>query len=327
MAKFDEKKLLSALKGKKVLLLGHENADLDSICSELIFQEYLRKNKISSVVGVPQHINDRAQHFCISEKVSFQLNPNLNEFEAIVLFDLNSKEQLGALGKVIEGFIKDECIDVFVFDHHVPEKSSLVKGKNAFIDDSAVSTTQLLYNYFGKSFSKRMHFLNCLGVVEDTGHFLTGDVSSFKAFSDSLEKSKKTFAEVLAYAKHFVPSDERIAFLKAAQRADIKQVNGAIIVTSMVSFYQSAAASKLLSFGADVAIVSGQDKTGVTTLSGRVSTDFREARKFNLVKDLLIPLQEKFGGNCGGHSGAAQWKGKADPRKLLEYSIEILKNF
>jgi len=320
-----QKELLLRCKNKSILLLTHENADLDALCSAAIFQEFLKKNKINSVIGVPHHLNDLAQHFCILEKVSFQLNPNLRGFDLVVLFDVNSLEQLGGLRKSFIELSKCACFDLMVFDHHVLERSSLVRGKNAFIDDCCVSTTQVLYNLLKKSFSKRMHFFNCLGIVEDTGHFLTGDVKSFASFGDSLAKSGFSYGAVLSLSKHSIPNDERIAFLKAAQRSQILQLNSALVVTSIVSFYQSAAASKLLSFGADIALVVGQEKNGFTTLSGRVDLEFKELHKFNLVNHLLLPLQSKIGGDCGGHSGAAQWKGKADPKKVLQLAVDILK--
>lgn len=323
--KISQKSLLAKCRGKRVLLLGHENADLDALCSEAIFHEFLKRNKVRSVIGVPHHLNERAQNFCIAEKMSFAVNPNLGEFGLVILFDVNSPEQLGRLRGSFEGLCAGKCFEVMAFDHHVLHKGSIVRGKGAFIDEDCVSTTQLLYNFFGKNFTKEMHFWNCLGIIEDTGHFLTGDVSSFRAFSDSLEKCGRCFGDVLALSKHFVPPEERIAFLKAAQRAQIIQVNSALVVTSMLSFYQSAAASKLLGFGADIALVAGQEKGGITTLSGRVDSEFKEKHKYNLLTHLLIPLQSRLGGDSGGHSGAAQWKGRVAPEKVLQLALDLLK--
>ncbi|MEI7961515.1 MAG: DHH family phosphoesterase, partial [archaeon] len=194
------KELILKCKKKSILLLTHENADLDAICSALMFQEFLKKNKIKSVIGVPHHINDRAQHFCFNEGISFQLNPNLNEFNLVVLFDVNGPEQLGRLRKSFEELKSCSCFELMVFDHHVLEKDSIVFGMNAFIDETCVSTTELLAKILGSKMSRRMHFLNCLGIIEDTGHFMTGDVDSFESFSSSLKFSNKNFADVLFYA-------------------------------------------------------------------------------------------------------------------------------
>lgn len=354
------KKLLAKCRKKRILLLAHDNADLDAVCSALIFKEFLKKNKISSMMGIPSHINDRAQHLCFAQKVSFQVNPNLKDFDLVLLFDFNSPEQLGRLRKSFEELLRQKCFGAMAFDHHVAERDSLVKGKNAVLDDDCVSTTELLYNLLDevkpgrvlrvlakcslpgqlsklnsvpqnqrfcsdKYFTKQMHFLNCLGIIEDTGHFLVGDSKAFSSFSDSLKKSGKKYSDVLEFSKIQILSDERIAFLKAAQRAEIQQIRDAIVVTSFVSFYQGAAASKLLDFGAHISLVAGQEKDGLTVLSARAESEFKESRKFNLMKGLMIPLKSEIGGDVGGHSGAAQWKGKAAPEKVLQTALELLK--
>lgn len=324
-SKVSLKALLAKCKKKRILLLAHENADLDAVCSAAMFQGFLKKNKINSQIGVPRHLNERAQHFCLSNKVSFLLNPELTEFDLVFLFDFNSPEQLGWLKKKFAGGLKCNCFEAFAFDHHVAEKDSLLKGKDALLDDSCVSTTQLLSALLAKHMSPRMHFFNCIGIIEDTGHFVVGDELAFTSFASSLSLSGKKYADVLEFSRIIVPADERTAFLKAAQRAQIQQINGAIVVTSTVSFYQGHAASKLLDFGAHIAIVAGEEKDGLTTLSARAESEFKEQRNFNLMKQLMMPLKEKLGGDCGGHSGAAQWKGKVAPEVALRAALDILK--
>ncbi|MCX6803196.1 MAG: hypothetical protein NTY48_01345, partial [Candidatus Diapherotrites archaeon] len=156
-----------------------------------------------------------------------------------------------------------------------------------------------------KHFDKHMYFWNCLGILEDTGRFLVGTPNAFSSFSASLRLSKKSFSDVLEFTKSKLKESERIAFLKAAQRCEIKKIGKALVITSSLSFYQSPAASALLSLGADIALVIGEEK-GFTVLSARAETSFKEKYSFNLMTDLLSPLQKEFGGECGGHSGAAQ---------------------
>lgn len=341
MSKLTPQKLIKLCKNKSVLLLCHDNADLDSFCSAAIIQRFLKKNSVKSSIGVPSHINDQAQNFAFGERVSFTINPNLKEFDLVLLFDLNDFDQLGKLKKEFETFLNCKCIKVIVFDHHIPHEKSIVSKSNSVIDSSCVSTTQVTYNFlvgqnnvlqpskkkrfFLDIFDEKMNFWNCIGILEDTGHFIVGNTNAFLAFSNSLKNSKKRYSEVLNYSRHVIPDGERIAFLKAAQRAQIIKINEAIVVTSELSFYQSAAATKLLSFGADIALVCGKEKTGLTTLSLRAESEFCNKHKFNLVKDLLVPLQKQIGGEMGGHSGAAQWKGRVNPIIVLENSINLLK--
>lgn len=310
---------------EKVLLLTHENADLDAFASAAIMQRYLKKKKMNTTIGVPSHINEQAFKFAFEEKLSFVVNPDLKEYCTIIIFDLNDYEQLGKLRKQFVNMQKKKCFEVYAFDHHEIEKRSIVKGKNAFVSPNAISTTEVLYNVLGKNnFDKKMCFYLCIGILEDTGHFLTGSKEGFEVFAKCLNASGKKYSDLLAITKHKVPDNERIAMLKAAKRAKIHKFRETIVATSNLSFFQGQAATKLLEFGADISIVAGTDKHGVTSLSGRVDTAFRDSKNFNLMIHLMKPIQKKLGGEIGGHSGAAQWKGEASPQTTIALTVSIL---
>jgi nanoRNase/pAp phosphatase (c-di-AMP/oligoRNAs hydrolase) len=302
-------------------LLCHENADLDSFCSAAIFKQYLKDNKIDSEIGVPSHINEQTFSFALNEKIKFLLNPKILGFDLVCLFDLNDYEQLGALRKSFTKLQKKGLIDVITFDHHETEKRSIAKG---FIDSKKLSTTQLLFNLIGKKFNKRIASYACLGMIEDTGRFLVGDKEYFGAFSKCLNVADKSYATIFEIAKHKIPQGEKIAFLKAIQRAKLTKINHQVVIMSSLNFYQGAAATKLLEFGANISIVIGEEKNGLTHLSARAETGFKEEFNFNLMKDLFIPLQKKIGGDSGGHSGAAQWKGDEKERVVSKEILKIL---
>jgi bifunctional oligoribonuclease and PAP phosphatase NrnA len=309
----------------KTLLLTHENADMDAICSAAIMQSYFKQKKIDSTIGVPSHINEQASTFISNQKISVIKKPVLDNYDCVIIFDMNDYEQLGPLKKEFISFQKKQKNKIYAFDHHEIEKRSIVCGKNAFINPKAISATQLIYETLGKkSFDKKMCFYVCLGILEDTGHFITGSVSAFKIFSECLEKSGKKYSELLGVVKREINRDEKYALLKAAQRAQIHDVGEVIVTTSVLSFYQGQAATKLLDFGADISLVAGTDKHGITSMSVRADSVFKNLKKFNSMNHLLKPLQKKVGGEIGGHSGAAQWKGVLSPQKILGESIQIL---
>jgi nanoRNase/pAp phosphatase (c-di-AMP/oligoRNAs hydrolase) len=319
-----DESFFSYMKSEKILLLCHEHADLDSLASAAIMQRLLSARSISSSIAIPSHINEQALNFAQKEKISFQTNPDLAKFSCVLLFDFNDFEMLGSLRPSFEELFFRKKFKAFAFDHHTPEKRS-IDSSESFIG-KGFSTTQLLLSLFVSAFDQKCFFYCALGIMEDTGHFTVGNQKLFSDFSFCLEQSGKSFVDVLSLSKHFMKRGERIALLKASQRAEIIEVNDTIIVTSTVSFFQSQAASKLLEFGADISLVSGMDeKSGLSVLSCRADSVFKESKKFNLVRDLLVPLQEKIGGEIGGHSGAAQWKGNYDYLLVLEESISILK--
>ncbi len=312
---------INKIKGK-TLLLCHENSDLDTFCSAAIMQLLLKKKKVDADIAIPSHINEQTLEFASQNKISFKMNPALEEYENIFLFDFNDYEQLGQLRKSFESLEKS-CLNISSFDHHVIEKRSI--AKKGIIDSKYFSTTQLLYENFKKRFDKKMCFLACLGMFEDTGRFIVGSMELFASFSECLKKSEKKYSELFGIANHKIPRDEQKAFLNAAQRARMISIGEIQVIFSHLSFYQGAAATKLLDFGADIAIVAGKNNNEPTILSARAETSFKEQNNFNLMKDLMVPLQKKVGGEIGGHSGAAQWKGEVGEKVIMDALI-ILEN-
>ena len=313
---------LSKFKGKNILLLCHDHADLDAICSATIFKELLNTKKINSTISAPLHINDQALNFALVNKIAFTLNPNLEKYDLICLFDFNDYEQLGPLRKNFTSLQKKSCFEVITFDHHEKEKRSIGEG---FINANAASTTELLFENYKNSFTKKMCFYVCLGIVEDTGKFLVASKDTFEIFSNCLTKSGKKYSDVLEFIKTRVGKGERIAFLKAANRSKIIELKKALILVSNISFYQGDVATKLLEFGANITLVTGSEKDGKSVLSTRAETSFKEENNFNLMKHLLVPLQKLFGGEVGGHSGAAQWKGNVSEKRIIDEALIILK--
>lgn len=314
----------SKYKNKNILLLCHENADLDAISSAAILKLLLQKNHFTTEIGVPSHINEQARDFAEKEKIKFVVSPNLRKYNHIFLLDFNDYEQLGKLREQFTILQKQKLFNVISFDHHVIEKRSIDVSKIGV--GKKHSTTQVLLNFFKKDFNKKMFFYACVGMIEDTGHFIVGDKNLFSDFSLCLNNSSKSYSEVLSFTKNEMNKGERLAFLKAAQRAEIFDINNFVIVFSNVSFFQGAAATKLLSFGADLALVYGKnEKENHAVLSCRADSYFKEKNNFNLVNDLLKELQKNLGGEIGGHSGAAMWKGNASEEIVKNNCLEILK--
>jgi len=311
-------------RGKNILLLCHENADLDAFCSAAILARFLKQKKIKSVLAVPSHINEQTLSFAISEKISFSVNPALEGFDVICLFDFNDYEQLGKLRKEFTKKIKKNCVKVIAFDHHEIEKRSIDASKK-FVNPKAFSTTEILFDLIGKKFDSKMSFYASLGMIEDTGRFLVGSKKFFESFSKCLSKSSANYTKVFELAKHKAPDGERIAFLKAAKRSNTIKLKKAIVVTSTISFYHGAVSTKLLDFGADISLVCGTEKKGLTHLAARAETGFKEEKDFNLMRHLFVPLQKAIDGDAGGHSGAAHWKGNVNEKKVLSEAIKILK--
>ncbi len=108
---------LSTLSSKKVIILTHAGADVDAFASAAIFSLFLGKN---SKIGIPDHINLNAKALAENTNTQFEINPDISDFDAIIIVDLNSYEMLGSLKKSVMDYKKP----IYVFDHH--EKSAKI---------------------------------------------------------------------------------------------------------------------------------------------------------------------------------------------------------
>jgi nanoRNase/pAp phosphatase (c-di-AMP/oligoRNAs hydrolase) len=97
---------------------------------------------------------------------------------------------------------------------------------------------------------------------------------------------------------------ERIARLKAAERASVVMLGNWIVVTSQLGSYQSSAARAFLGLGAHVAFVAGEVKDKIR-VNMRATEDFYEKTSAHLARDVAIPLGKLLGGVGGGHPTAA----------------------
>jgi nanoRNase/pAp phosphatase (c-di-AMP/oligoRNAs hydrolase) len=171
---------------------------------------------------------------------------------------------------------------------------------------------------------RRAAFALISGIITDTGNFRHATSDSFKAVAELIELSGIEYSEVMDMLSS-VPQDVsmRIAFLKAAQRAVIERVDDWIIVTSRVSSFGGAAASGLISIGADVVFVASKQDDAVK-VSARAR---REAQNggVNLAK-LMEDISVKFNGTGGGHEGAAGMDVRGETENVLASCVKYVKD-
>jgi nanoRNase/pAp phosphatase (c-di-AMP/oligoRNAs hydrolase) len=303
----------------------------------------IQNKKIICVIGVPAHINEQTKTFAEKNKINYSINPEPSEFDKIVLVDCNNSQQLGRLEQKIISFkrntemqnskTKDQNLiknynsqkKLIAVDHHELTQNSLAKG---LIVEEAVSTTQVIYETFKEKLTPTEAYYCAVGIIEDTGRFIVGTKKAFECFSDCLNICNNSYTEIVSAHTQEMPISERIALLKSAQRLEFFATPKALVVFSEVSFYGSQSANALISLGADIAIVFSQEN-GFASISGRVSTQFKQNKKnnstsFSLVRNLFSQVQAELGGSAGGHSSAAQWKGNVPISELKKKCKEIL---
>jgi len=318
--------LLKLLKGKKnILVITHRSADIDSVASAAALF-FTLKEKYNVIMGIPDHMNLGAQHFCRKMKLKYKINPGVDNFDAIIAVDVRTLKMLGSMRTQVENFNGLKI----VIDHHLTKGKNITIPKYSFIKPGYLSTSHVVYDIISNSnlpLKPNAATSIAAGIIADAAGFIIGDAKTFKTLGIVLEKSPLNYSKVLSLLQVKIDISEKVAQLKAAHRNKIYNSFNHLIVTTKVGYFEASSANFMISGGADVAFAAGKDERGLI-LSSRAATSFVENYNFNLVKHVLKPLQKEFGGSSGGHPGAASYnasKGNLDV--LLKRCAELSHEF
>ncbi|MFW9779645.1 MAG: bifunctional oligoribonuclease/PAP phosphatase NrnA [Candidatus Heimdallarchaeota archaeon] len=195
---------------------------------------------------------------------------------------------------------------IAVIDHHI-QTDAIKTVDFDFRLETFRATTEIVAGMFhrsGISLTKEVRQALLAGLIFDTRRFLYGDDALFQCVSYVLDGHPEIYPEVgmLLLDQRMPP--EKIACIKAAQRAKRWQINETILLVSHVSSFEAAAARALVNLGSHVAIVIAQRKTE-TRISIRTAPTFPQDSGISIGRDVIPPLIKEFGGSGGGHSGAA----------------------
>ncbi|MFA4956446.1 MAG: DHH family phosphoesterase [Candidatus Methanoperedens sp.] len=291
-----------------ILYLCHRNADPDALGSAFALKE-----AIGGTIGVVDGCDRVASQIANQLKIEYVLEPK-GEYDLVVVVDTSTPGQLN-------GFPLGSYA---VIDHHAT--SSLSENAVFFLHRNRSSTAEIVLEVLkkmGAPIMRRTAFALLAGIVTDTGNFRHASSDSFKAVAELMDHSGITYNEVIDLLSS-VPQDVsmRIAFLKAAQRCVIERVDDWIIVSSHLNSFGGAAASSLVSIGADVAFV-GAKRDDVVKVSARARREIQGAG-INLAK-LMEDISAKFNGTGGGHEGAAGMDLSGETDVILSACVEHVK--
>ncbi len=305
ISEFAEK--LKAVRGKKVLVLTHHNADIDATASAIALSEGLKLIGAETSTGVAESVSRAAQK--LAEGFQIIIDPDCRQFDAVILVDTSVPEQLAS--------VKNLRAD-FVIDHHPQGK--LAEKAVCFVDANAKSSAQLVYEVLkelGTNIDGKLAGTISAGIVADTAHFRHADSEVFSIMAELTQKVK--FSDVLGLitTEEADPSG-RIAALKAASRMEIYKFGKILVVLSNVVSHEAAACRGLLKLGADVAIVVAE-KESETRISSRARETITEKNLdlSELFREVGIFLE----GSGGGHPLAGSANGKRKNREELKKLI------
>ncbi len=287
-----------------MVLFCHQNADPDAVCSSLVLQSLI--NKIApgtpSTLSCPEGTSSPTK--ILLENLGFSTPDNKipDSFDLAVLVDTNSLDQLGSAS----GVVSNPEHSLIVVDHHHPHPDTLKVASLMIVDEHAAAAAEVVYRLFEASKAKleRLEATALLAALFiETKHFLLARDSTFLVAAKLVEAGADP-RRLSGLLNSPMTRSERVARLKAAERAKVTMLGNWIVVTSELGSFQSSAARAFLTLGAHVALVAGE-KGEKVRVNARATEDFFEKTGAHLARDVAIPLGKLLGGVGGGHPTAA----------------------
>ena len=317
-------KLLEERHARFVLLLCHQNADADALCSAYAFQGLLKRlaPNVITEIGTGQGISKLSKHILEHSPITVNTKPNIESADAIILLDTNTIEQLGELAETVS----KSPAPVVVIDHHAAHPETLAKAAITIIQDKVSSNCEVVYDLFRQTETKpSLHEAEALflGIAFDTRHFALGSASTFETIVELCRVGVNP-QEKLPLLSMPMDISERIARLKACKRTKVIKAKEWIIAFSQVSAYEASAARALIDLGAHAAAVAGQ-KNGNVEISLRCTRDFHKKTGIHLGVDIAQPLGEYLHGMGGGHAAAAGANGEGNAETTLVRCKQLFK--
>ncbi len=295
---------------EKALIVTHKIPDADALASALAVKKIIGKADIL----VPESLNKMARSMLDGEKVLTEWPEE--EYKLIVCVDFSSPEMCpGILER------KEKKI---VIDHHPPDREFLKELDGYLIDPGAGSTTELVWRIMkelGVEPGEKLRRVMMAGIYYDTVSLRVARKESLLALAELMPEDNKNIAEEISMMGVEPDESEKIARLKACQRARIERENGVIIASAAVSAFEGQTAAALTQVGADVSFVGSKKNKRISARARPWIT----AKGFDLVEHVLEPVAEKHGCTAGGHKGAAAMQG-VPPEKFKEVLLECVEN-
>ncbi|MEM4576834.1 MAG: DHH family phosphoesterase [Candidatus Nezhaarchaeales archaeon] len=296
-------RLLRLIKhASKIVVTSHQNSDVDAVLSCYVIKELInRLNPSANINIVTSGMNLQAKKVVESLGISLEIQEGsvLLDYDVCIFVDVNNPMHIGALKDYI---IHDKPI--VIIDHHKP---SINMPQNALtiIDEKAVAAAEVVCDLIRyMDFKPTKEEAQCLlvGILSDSRRLSIGSIKTLRnmAFLLSCGASLSEAIAVLGMPMNF---SEKIARLKASQRASIYCLGQWIIAISNVGSYEASAARALIDLGADVAAVCNE-LNGEVRLCIRASEDFAKRTNIHL-GEILERLSLSMSGSGGGHATAA----------------------
>lgn len=308
-----------------LLIIGHQNSDLDAVCSAYAFADLAHRinRKLSPKFASPEGVSKLSkQILSFAIPMTVEENPDLSKFETLVTVDTNTLQQLGPLRDQIQNCHQP----LIMIDHHAPHPTNVGTAKLVLCDEKSTSTCEIILDMYTKLHiapKKQVSQALLIGLLAETGHLSIGNRKTFTAAS-ALIKAGADPEVAQALTRFTMDDSERVARIKSAQRLRLEKIDRWLVALSIVGSYHASAARAFIALGAHLAIVAGQ-RSDELTVSFRCTREFSDQTGIHLGTHLASVIGQRMGGMGGGHATAAGANVTGEPRDALRLSVSIVR--
>jgi nanoRNase/pAp phosphatase (c-di-AMP/oligoRNAs hydrolase) len=320
-------RLAKMLRGSETaLVLGHQNADPDAVCSAFAFSRLaLRLNKkLNLIFAAPDGTSRLSKQVLQAFPLEVTENPDPSAVDLIVTVDTNTLQQLGSFKEPVIQSGKP----LVMIDHHAPHPDNAKTATLVICDETATSTCEMILAMHKKlhvPMSKVASQALLVGLLVETGHMTIATRNTFNSAAELIKYGADP-ETALATTRSTMDESERIARLKSAQRLRIERIGKWVIACSEVGSYHASAARGLIALGAHVAVVAG-NRGNEITVSLRSTKDIASETGFHLGRDLASPLGLRMGGMGGGHATAAGANASGEANQAFKLALQLIRDF
>lgn len=283
------------------MYLLHHNADADAVGAAIALSK-----RWPGVLASHEDVSAAGRRVAARFGVEVLVDPPLEGYALGVVVDTGSPQPLGPL---------PASLPLVLIDHHREQPWKEVVAR--LVDPECTSTCEVALRLLwalGEGLAADEALALLCGVVADTQRFRLATKDTLTNAFVLLDNGAD-LQEAIALLEQPPPEErsERIARLRAAQRAQVREVAGLLVALSQVNAYEASAAVALVRTGADVALVAAQ-REGEASVSGRL----RQGVQVDLalvMQDAAKALGPGWGG--GGHAGAAGLNGRGQAEAAL----------
>jgi len=316
----------TAKSSRRVLILGHQNADPDAVCSGYLLAGLLRRinRRLKVRVASPDGVSKVSARVLAHLRFEVAEKAEPSDFDVIFTVDTNTLEQLGSLKEPVEKSGRP----LIVIDHHAIHPNTRNYAKLLVSDEKATSACEVVYQLYAAlraKPTKKEALAAFLGIAYETGHFAIATTRSLRLACKLLDIGVDG-TKALNIIRVPMDNSERIARIKSAQRLNWENIDGWIVATSTVGSFHASVARSLIGLGAHLAIVGGE-KEDRLTLSFRSTNEFFSGTSFHLGRDLATVLGQAMNGAGGGHSTAAGATVQGGLDEALAKSVELFRAY